>query len=168
VTVAAPPPITLPASQATGAAASRGFAMIIGGLALAWCLVLGGLVLTAANPIVVNRVQILHADAVVQGVWIPGDSPQIDVQTVWKGSVPLGRRRVSGWLPEQRIAGEVIVPVQQSADGGLVVVGGELANPARDPMSGLPSAHSKVRPVVYPVTDDVLRQLRALVGEPAR
>ncbi|HUQ70634.1 MAG TPA: hypothetical protein VM165_13985 [Planctomycetaceae bacterium] len=167
MTAAATPPIALPAPPATATVASRGPVPIIFCLAIAWCLALLGLVLTAANPIVVNPVQILHADDVVQGQWIPGQPPQVDVQRVWKGSLPTGRQSVSGQLPEQHIVGEVIVPLLRSRNGTLVVSGGELANPARDPQSNLLPARSTVRPLVYPATDDVLRQLRDLVGEPA-
>ncbi|MDZ4686891.1 MAG: hypothetical protein SH850_17595 [Planctomycetaceae bacterium] len=166
MTAAATPPIALPATPATAVARSRGPVPIIICLAVAWCLVLLGLVLTAANPIVVNQVQILHADAIVQGRWIPGQPPQVDVQRVWKGSLPLGRQSVSGHLPEQQIVGEVIVPLSRLRNGALVVSGGELSNPAHDPQSRLLPARSTVRPLVYPATDDVLRQLRDLVGDP--
>jgi hypothetical protein len=130
--------------------------------------VLGGLVLTAANPIVVNRVQVLHADVVAQGQWISGDTPQLDVQTLWKGELPLGRHPISGLLPEQRIEGEVIAPLSRLRDGSLVITGGKLANPPHDFQSGQVPAVSTVRPVVYPASEDVQSQLRDLLDEPLK
>jgi hypothetical protein len=158
----------MPVAATAVRSASRGpvFAILV--LAITWCLVLAGLVLTAANPIVVNPVQILHADIVAQGQWISGEMPEIDAQTMWKGELAEGRHPVGGMLPEQRIRNDVIAPLTRLRDGRLIVTGGKLANPPRDPHSGVIPVPSTIRPVVYPATDDVLRQLRELLGEPRK
>lgn len=135
-------------------------------LAVAWCVGLGSLVLTAANPIVVNRVQILHADVVAEGTWIPGPSPTLDVQRVWKGALPPGRITVTGTLPEQRIVDAVIVPLSLDAAGPWRVTGGKLSNPPTHQEQGAPPVPSDVRPVVYPATEEVRQQLRDWLGSP--
>jgi len=138
-------------------------------LAAAWCGVLAGLVTVSANPVVVNRVQMLHADVVAQGVWIPGPPAELDVQRTWKGTLAVGRIGVHGALPEQTIAGEVIVPLSRRRDGQWQITGGVLSNPVQQAdRDRLPEA-SEVRPLVYPATADVIRQIEALLprGTPA-
>jgi hypothetical protein len=135
-------------------------------LAVAWCVALGALVLLAANPIVVNRVQILHADVVAEGLWLPGKTPALDVQRVWKGTLPPGRIAVTGTLPEQKIVDSVIVPLSLDAAGPWRVTSGNLANPPLHPETGAVPLPATIRPVVYPATDEVRKQLWELLGSP--
>lgn len=134
-------------------------------LAVVWCAVLAGLVLTAANPIVLNPVQFWHAEVVVQGQWIPGRPSQIDVQRTWKGDIPQGKLTVHGGLPEQNVSAEVVVPLSRDRDGRWMVTGGVLLNPLRDHTAHKSPVQATVRPVIYPATADVLRQLPAMLDQ---
>jgi hypothetical protein len=157
--------VTTAAAAAPVEPVRRGPALAILALAGAWCGTLLGLVLAAANPIVVNRVQILHAEVVAEGQWSPGRPPQLAVRRVWKGTLEPGTIAVVGALPEQSISGAVIVPLSRNRDGVWTVSGGVLANPPRETRSEWFPVPAEVRPLVYPASKEVERQLRELLPD---
>jgi len=144
--------------------------VLIAAIGLAWIAVLAWLVVKSANPIVVNRVQLQHARVIVQGVWQPGSPqkpPKLTVERTWK--MPLEVTEVSIREPEGvQPAGRVIVPLTRISPDLYEITQGELINlPERHPRPQNPKdmVFAQVRPLVYPATPDVVRQIDALLSE---
>jgi hypothetical protein len=133
---------------------------------LAW-FVFAWFVLQSANPVVVNRVQVQHADVIVQGLWQADSPPRLTVERTWKAKLDAQSVRVrqpEGISP----SGRVIVPLTRISPDLYEVTHGELANL---PEHGLPpqdaeTVISLVRPQAYPDTGDVIRQIEALLSQP--
>lgn len=146
----------------------RGPAWIIFAGALAWIGVLLVLVLSAANPVVVNRAQVLDADVIVLGEWQPGPTPRLTVERTWKSTLAepsVEVRPLDGASPR----GRVIVPLTRVSSRLFTVTHGRLPNPPEHPAAGrMPReiATAEVRPQVYPATDAVIRQLEAFLSPP--
>lgn len=144
----------------------RGPVVAIAAGGLAWVGVLAWLVLQSANPVVVNRVQIRHADVIVQGTWDAHPSPpQLTVERTWKGTLEAKTIRVR--QPEGvNVSRRVIVPLTRISPDLYEVTQGELTNPPElHPLPpGIEPVTSVVRPEVYPSTDDVARQIEALLS----
>ncbi len=150
----------------SAAAARRGRGLIFA-IALIWIATLWGLMAVSANPVIVNRVQILSSPLIVSGTRDPAKPSVLIVDRVWKGDKPGARIVVQDW-PAVCPTGKLIVPLQFARQGhGFSVTHGEWPNP---PASGKPIDDPKdvvvaiVQPQVYPETDEVIHQLEALVG----
>lgn len=136
-------------------------------IGFAWIATLWGLMAVSANPIIVNRVQILSAPLIVSGTRDPVKPSVLIIERVWKGEKPADRIVVQNW-PAVCPTGKLVVPLQFVPKGnGFSVTHGEWPNP---PATGQPVNDprdvviSVIQPQVYPETDDVIRQLQALVG----
>ena len=117
-------------------------------IAILWPAALALLVLTTANPITLNRRQILEADAVVTAQVIDLESGTCRIVKQWSGE-NLPHDLVVSKLTEAGIqpAGEWILPLVRSSDGWEVI-------PLRLP--------SQPR-LVYPATADAVRQLQEIL-----
>jgi hypothetical protein len=158
----------VPAPPAPEPRASRlGLASVaIAAVALAWIAALAVLVVQSANPVIVNRVQVWHADVIVLGVWQPGDPPQLSVERTWKTPLEaksVGVRAARGVTT----SGRAIVPLTRISRDLYEVTQGELLNLPERRRTGDKTEEpepSHVRPLVYPATDDVIAQLEALLS----
>lgn len=130
----------------------------------AWVMVLLGLVFTSANPVVVNRTQILASSVIVVGRRDPQKPDELVISRVILGAVPEERLVVRGW-PELCPAGEIVVPLMRIPNEGMTVTQGELPNPPQK--IGVEAALAVVRPLVYPATQSVFDQITSLVAAPA-
>lgn len=133
-----------------------------------WIGVLWGLMAVSSNPVIVNRVQILSSVLVVSGTRDAAKPTVLIVDRVLKGDKPGDRLVVQDW-PENCPAGKLVVPLQFTRNGtGFSVTHGEWPNPAAD---GKPHNQpdevvvSRVPPLVYPETNEVIQQVEALVGQ---
>jgi hypothetical protein len=128
---------------------------------LVWCALLGTLVFTSSNPVVVNRAQVLASTVIVIGKRDPQKPGELLVNQVWLGDAPGERITVRDW-PTVCPTGEIVVPLIRRGDQPFRVTQGEVPNPPLKP-NQLPEA-AIVQPLVYPATKEVLDQLTALVG----
>ncbi|HET6425874.1 MAG TPA: hypothetical protein VFG20_19445 [Planctomycetaceae bacterium] len=132
----------------------------------AWVAVLGALVLTSANPVVVNRAQILSSSLIAIGHRDPQKPDQLVITRLLLGAEPAREITVRDW-PEICPPGEIIVPLVRVPNEGFRVTQGELPNPPAK--IGQNAEAALVRPLVYPATDEVIAQVADLVGvAPAR
>lgn len=136
-------------------------------LGFAWVATLWGLMSVSANPVILNRVQILSSPLIVSGTRDPAKPAVLIIERVWKGDKPAERVLVHDW-PAVCPTGKLVVPLQFRENGsGFSVTHGEWPNP---PAAGKPVDDpaqvvvSIVQPQVYPETEEVLRQLQSLVG----
>lgn len=149
------------------AAAARRGRWTIFTIGFAWIATLWGLMAVSANPVIVNRVQILSSPLIVTGTRDPKKPSVLVIERVWKGEKPADRLVVHDW-PAVCPTGKLVVPLQFAANGnGFSVTHGEWPNP---PAAGKPINDPKdvvvsiVQPLVYPETDEVIQQVQALVG----
>lgn len=142
-------------------------------MACLWIAILGAMVWNSSNPVVVNRVQVLNADAIVEGSWQTGDPVQLEVSQVHKGELEPVVLELNGPYPLQIPAGPVIVPVTKIRTGAghvkYQITQGKLPNfPSHsgsdiDRTRPLPDAYtSEVRPVVYPASKATMDQLQQI------
>ncbi|GIX05225.1 MAG: hypothetical protein KatS3mg114_1094 [Planctomycetaceae bacterium] len=160
----APPPETADVPQHASAPGIRTGLFLLAAL---WVAVLGLLAAKLANPVVLNRVAILNAQAIVQGHWqhVGQGRGTLRVEKVWLGEVPAPTIEVYQ-LPRPVPRGVVLVPLLRRDDGRFIVAQGRLANVAQDPtLRDKVWVFSEVRPEVYPVNPEVERQLLALLEE---
>jgi hypothetical protein len=146
---AAPPPA--PSVAAENPPPSRAPAQIGWGLALAWIAVLATLAITAANPVIVNRKQILGADLVVTARVVDRDAGECKVEKQWTPGPPVDAIIVTN-LNETRAEQGVtfVLALEYRAGGSFAVI------PA--PPSGGPL-------LIYPATPDVVTQVANILGE---
>ncbi len=154
------------AAPESAAAARRGRWTVFG-VGAVWIATLWGLMAVSANPVIVNRVQVVSSALIVSGTRDPAKPAVLIIDRIWKGDKPGDRIVVHDW-PAVCPTGKLVVPLQFRANGnGFSVTHGEWPNM---PASGKPVDDPKevvvslVQPQVYPETEEVLRQLQALVG----
>lgn len=136
-------------------------------IAVAWVGILAALVATSANPVVLNRTQILAAPYIAQGVWQPGDPAKLTVTRMWKGELSRTKESSATLLiakpfPVALPPGEVLVPLSP-VDTSLTtfqITHGPLLNRGKTSQEGMVV---EVRPLVYPATADALAQLAELL-----
>ncbi len=135
-------------------------------LGAVWVVLLAALLTLTANPLVVNRTQILNADTVVVATWtVPGKSLTID--RVLKGTSPSQPLAAPDeWPVTAPKTGQQVLPLSRTERQGWRITSGELPNPQSgknfDPTRP-PAYPSKVRPSVYPATPDVEQQIEQLL-----
>lgn len=136
-----------------------------------WIATLWGLMIASANPVVVNRVQILSSSLIVSGTRDPAKPAVLIIDRVWKGAKPADRIVVRDW-PAICPSGKIVVPLQFARQGdGFSVTHGEWPNlpaagkPIVDPQDVVVS---NLQPLVYPDTEEVRQQLQDLVGKEGR
>lgn len=117
-------------------------------IALLWCAALAWLALATANPVTLNRRQILDADAVVTVRIVDLPAGTCEIVKQWTGD-PLPEEIVVERLLETaaRGDGEWILPLARDRDGMSVLT------------SRLPS---KAR-LVYPATPEAVAQLESIL-----
>lgn len=122
-------------------------------IAVVWCGALAGLVLTSANPLTLNRRQILDAAAVVTVQIVDRPAGECRVTRQWTGAP----------LPEQ-INVQQLSETAATAEGQWIlpldVRGGRL--------QVLPSLLPSGARLVYPATPDAVRQLEAILADDQR
>jgi hypothetical protein len=122
-------------------------------------------VLTSANPVVVNRLQVQSAQVIVQGTWLPGHPPQLAVERTWK--LPLNVPHITvREAPGVSAVGRAIVPLTRVGPNLYEITQGDLPTiPERQAVESLPEAArlAQVRPYVYPATPEVVQQIEALL-----
>lgn len=155
-----------PAKSPESRPARRGPVFGIAAVALAWVVALAVLVACSANPVVVNRAQIWHADTIVLGAWDARDPSRLNVERTWKTPLAADSIAVSK-APTSRLHERMIVPVTRLAQNQFEVTQGVLLNPLeRRPVGAKPKEprHAEVQPLMYPATEDVIRQIEALLS----
>jgi hypothetical protein len=146
---AVPPPA--PSVAAENPPPSRAAARIGWGLALAWIAVLATLAITAANPVIVNRKQLLAADFVVTARIIDWDAGECKVEKQWTPGPPVDAITVANLKETRAVQGETFVlALEYRAGGSFAVI------PA--PPSGGPL-------LIYPATPDVVTQVANILDE---
>lgn len=142
-------PDTAPA-QDSPAARRRRMAVLI---ALAWCAALACLVLTSANPVTLNRRQILDAAAVVTVQISDRQSGVCQVTRQWSGAPLPGQITVQQLNETSATAdGEWILPLEAR----------------NDQLKVLPSLLPSGARLVYPATPDAVRQLETILADNRR
>lgn len=113
-----------------------------------WLLGLAALALLTANPITLNREQILAATDVLTVVVEDSQAGTVRVEKSWKDAVSEDRLTLSNLHAASAAAGHrLLVPVSRSRDGWRVT------------LSKLPNEP----PLVYPATEESERQLQQLL-----
>jgi hypothetical protein len=122
-------------------------------IAVAWCAALAWLALATANPVTLNRRQILEADVVITARIEDRAAGKCRVVQHWKGT-PVPDELVVSGLKETAVHGdgEWILPLQK-VRGGYEVLASALPSRAR---------------LVYPATDEAMEQLRGMVEQRIR
>ena len=120
------------------------------GLAVAWWIALGVLALLTANPVTLNREQILRSQDVVTGKVIDAQRGTVEVEKQWKQD-GLARtievdRLIEAGAKESRA---YIIPLEKTANGLQVTR-------SRPPDE---------KPLIYPATSDAAAQLTQLLAE---
>lgn len=156
--------------QPESAATARRGRWIIFAVAAVWVATLWGLMVVSANPVILNRVQILSSPLIVSGTRDPAKPAVLNIDRVWKGEKPADTIVVHDW-PDDCPTGKLVVPLQFARMGnGFSITHGEWPNfpasgkPVDDPKDVIVST---IPPTVYPETEDVIRQLQALLGPEA-
>jgi hypothetical protein len=134
-------------SAASFPARRRRFCLL---LAAGWCALLACLVLTTANPVTLNRRQILEADAVVTAQVLDSATGRCRIVNTWSGTA-LPDDTLVAHLDETAATpgGEWILPLAKRGDGFEVL-------PSR-----LPSGAR----LVYPATPEAVRQLEEILTD---
>lgn len=143
---------------------------LAGAMVTVWISILALLAATTANPPVVNQLQVMISDAVVTveiGVAGTGVDSPLSVVKTWKGSPNVSLPplpEVSRWPAGAR----VIVPLQKTFNGWRVTQGE--ASWADFPWTQVDPRFERLstqlKPLVYPDTPDVQRQLEAALKLP--
>ncbi len=132
---------------------SRLFLIAASVLAAAWGLTLALLALFTANPVVLNREQILGSQYVVTGT-VAGDPSkgQVSVEREWR------KNALSGTITVENLAAAGARP------GIAYVI--PLSRP-EDAFRVTETPFSNGASLIYPATTDALEQLQAILGHPA-
>lgn len=122
-------------------------------VAVLWWIALGMLALFTANPVTLNREQILRSSYVVTGKVVDAERGTVEVEKEWKqsgfgGTVHVGRLEETG----ARAGRSYIIPIEKAADGMLNVTRSRLPNEA---------------PLIYPATAEAAAQLSRLLQDGA-
>lgn len=127
-------------------------AAVLAGL---WIASLAILALATANPVTLNREQILHAPYLVTAKVISRRDGLVSVSREWKHGAGLPKDKDTVKLENLADAGvregvEYVFPVRKRSDGTLVVYETRLPNG---------------RPLAYPATDAALKAIETLLAE---
>lgn len=133
-------------------------------------MILGTLVFTSANPVVLNPTQIAAAQVIVQGEWVATRPPQLHVHKIWKGQLAAESLVIEGPIPVAPITGEVLIalsriPGGDGASPSYQITQGGLENHPQHLPPGTPELGimAEVLPLVYPATPESLTQLQQLL-----
>ncbi len=131
--------------EASAAGKRFALAAVFAGL---WLIGLGVLSILSANPITLNRDQILSATDVLTAVIQDPKAKTVRVEKSWKGAVSEDHLALSNLSAAKPVAGDrLLIPVSRSRDGWRVT------------LSKLPNEP----PLVYPATPESEGQLRQLL-----
>jgi hypothetical protein len=134
-----------------GNSSSRPRKVVIAAFAVAGAWILGLLVLAAssANPVTLNRKQILHSDLVVTATRPKAEASTLIVNKEWKHAEELGEITVEN-LEETRMPTdrEFLVPLHRLGQGRYLITPTTLPNEA---------------PLIYPATAEAESQLQELL-----
>lgn len=141
--------------EATPAPNVRTRFLAVAVLAGLWIAMLAILALATANPVTLNREQILHAPYLVTAKVISRRDGLVSVSREWKHGAGLPSDKDTVKLENLedagvREGGEYVFPVRKRPDGTLVVYETRLPNG---------------RPLAYPATDAALKAIEALLSE---
>jgi hypothetical protein len=136
---------------------ARGFIAAAVVAALWWTGLLSLAVFTA-NPVVLNRVQIVQADFVVEAVVVDRKSGAVDVIREWHSPIRHDRLSIEG-LSEARPpnGAAYLIPVSKREDG-FVVTRGRLSAPHVEP-------EVLTLPYIYPTSPAAVERLETLLDE---
>lgn len=129
-----------------------------------WIAWLAGLAVETANPVSLNRAQILAADVVVEGHWLDFPGGRLEVHRVWKRPT-LPREVIIRELPAIGVPheGGVLLPLTLVGPAEYRLTSGDLPNPPTFDGPD-PRAVSKVRPIGYPATEAAVRELEQILN----
>jgi hypothetical protein len=143
----------LPQPEAPASRPSRAPLVFAGTLTVIWCAILIGMALLTANPVTLNRDQILRADLVIIGT-VESEPAQgeVSVSREWKKNGLKGKIHVEN-LEEAKIRrGATYLMPLSHATTGYRVTEARLANSA---------------PLVYPETPVAIEQLEEILADRA-
>lgn len=131
---------------------------------IGWIAWLAGLAVETANPVALNRAQILAADVVVEGRWLDFPRGRLGVDRVWKRPM-IPREITIRELPFQGVPqeGPVLLPLTRIGKTDFRLTGGVLPNPPAFDGPDLREG-SKVRPIGYPATISAVRELEQILN----
>lgn len=122
-------------------------------LAAAWVIVLGVMSVLTANPVTLNRAQILEAAEILTVQVEDARSGLVRVEKSWKGAIDDDQLRLRNLNETAARSGDrLLVPVSAVSDGWIIT---------RSKLPGDP-------PLVYPASEDAEQQLRRLLNEVRR
>jgi hypothetical protein len=150
-----PKPSVTPDEPAPAGRPSRGWLLLAATAAAAWFAFLVALAVLTANPVTVDREQLLDSDAVVAATPTASAARSVTLRvekTLAGLNVP-DTLRAETDEPQRLTAGRrYIVPLRRTADGYAVT----------------PAPRSlKYAPLVYPATDDALRAAEKILATAA-
>lgn len=122
-------------------------------LAAVWCAALTVLTLAAANPVTLNRDQLLRSPVIVVGRVEDAATGAVTVERGWRSAVGPGDIRVTNLNETAAEQGQTyVLPLMQVSAGTFEVV------PARLPR----------RPwLIYPSSPETIQQVTEIIGRPA-
>ncbi|MBW3542853.1 MAG: hypothetical protein KY476_21530 [Planctomycetes bacterium] len=127
--------------------------LLLIGLACLWWAFLAVLAVTTANPVTLNRAQFQEATHVVTATVEDPAAGLIAVEREWKTAATLAQINVLNLSSTAAERGErYVLPLQR--------LGRTTYRVPPAPLPGNP-------PLIYPATDEALRQLKELLGERA-
>jgi len=143
-------PSAEPSTAAPNArATARRRLVAAGALAALWVVAIVILALLTANPVTLNREQILQSDLVVIGRFDPQKPSRLIVDESWNRESELAEIDVENHAATRARAGKsYVVPLTKTSAGRFKVTESLLPNSA---------------PLIYPAGDEALEQLRALL-----
>lgn len=131
--------------------ASRGRFLVAIGIAAVWFALLTTLAVTTANPPTLNREQLLRSDFVVTATLSDSSAHRIRVEREWKRGAEFGSLQVENLDNVPRWpSSPLIVPLSSLGEGRFWVT---------------PTPLPGGTPLVYPLTDRTLDQLRSILDE---
>ena len=154
-------PQRTPVATGTGEAirsASRGRLVIAVSIFIVWGVSLASLAVLTANPTTLNRAQIEQADLIVSGHIIDVQQGTVEVKQTWKSAVELEQITVRNLADTKAAGGSLFLLPLSSMPNGVY----EIAQPRLPGQRGKRPAADQPRRI-YPVTDDVLTQLQAIL-----
>ncbi|GAB4145678.1 MAG: hypothetical protein Tsb009_17920 [Planctomycetaceae bacterium] len=125
-------------------------------VAILWGIVLTGLVIFTANPVTLNRRQFLNASAVVTAKVEDRENGTVQVEQVWWSENNDIKKSVAIQIHElnksQAKNGESYLFALKKDDSQRFVIVPVLLG-------------DDVKPLIYPITDDAIEQLKSLAAE---
>jgi hypothetical protein len=137
--------------------------LVIFVVALLWIGVLVGLVLTAGNPVELNRTQLLHAQLVVLGTWQADRPGVLLVERSWKQPIAAKTITIDA-APQVPANGQRwLIPLTAVAPDRFRITGGPLLNLSTDPL--VEPVPSLVPALMYPADESVIAQLETFLAQ---